>query len=378
MDKLLSQAQVKIHVESESLIMYGSSTESAGCVLRGVMSLRLPETTKIKSITLEFSGKSTISWIEDTSNSPDRLFREEKSIMNHTWTFLARQTKIHSVPAGNYSYEFELPLPGDLPESTYVANFYTIQYQLRATVERSTFLPNISTRKSIHISRQLLPLTDEFLEPIAITNQWANKLDYEISLPTKIYTHSDTISVSIRFIPLISTLKVRHLTCIFKEYMVCKNQTLFRSRPRAQGRILFSTRDEKFGRVTHTTGEWTKTQLIPLPSSPYELQCDIQNDAIRIRHKIKFILSLINTDGHVSELRASLPVTICAVNQTGLPAYEETWRSLPYDPASMIALLYPSSSSRIPEEPSLPSYSSIAQEVSLYSPPNYDELTCVR
>jgi hypothetical protein len=64
MDKLRSHAKLKIHVESDNLIMYGSSTESAGCVLRGVMNLKLEEPTKIKSIGLEMSGKMTISWTE--------------------------------------------------------------------------------------------------------------------------------------------------------------------------------------------------------------------------------------------------------------------------------------------------------------------------
>lgn len=64
MDKLRSHAKVKIHVENENLIMYGSAMESSGCVLRGVMNLQLQETTKIKSIGLELIGKMTISWTE--------------------------------------------------------------------------------------------------------------------------------------------------------------------------------------------------------------------------------------------------------------------------------------------------------------------------
>jgi hypothetical protein len=64
MDKLRSSAKVKIHTESENLIMYGSSSESAGCVLRGVMSLKLQETTKIKSIVLELVGKMAVTWTE--------------------------------------------------------------------------------------------------------------------------------------------------------------------------------------------------------------------------------------------------------------------------------------------------------------------------
>ncbi|CAO3632736.1 unnamed protein product [Mucor hiemalis] len=392
MDKLRSHAKVKIHVENENLIMYGSATESPGCVLRGVMNLDLQETTKIKSITLDMVGKMTVSWTEGVGNGHDRLFREEKSILDKKWTFLPKQQKMHILGAGNYSYEFEMVLPGSLPESTYVPNFYTMQYQLKATIERSTFLPNITDRKIIHVARQWLPLTPEFLEPVSIANQWSHKLDYEITLPTKIYTHGDQIPINIRITPLTDTLRVRHLSCTLKEYMICRANTqgLLNIRPRAHGRVLFSTRDDKFGRSNSNSSgnfiEWTKVQNIQLPSNPQDLQCDVQNESIRIRHKIKFVLSLINSDGHVSELRAALPITICAVNNTGLPAYEEAWRTLPYDPASMLAILYGQSRTQATQSNNsvLPSYNSIV-DLSAYGqhldvipstfPPTYD--TCV-
>lgn len=288
---------------------------------------------------------------------------------------------MHILGAGSYTYEFEMVLPGDLPESTYVPNIYTVQYQLKATIERSTFLPNISNRKIIHVSRQLLPFAPEFLEPVSVANQWANKLDYEITLPSKIYTHGDQIPITVRITPLSDALRVRHLSCTLKEYMICRagNHGFLNTRPRAHGRVLFSTRDDKFGRTNSNDGgnfvEWTKVQTIPLSSSPQELQCDLQNDSIRIKHKIKFVLSLINADGHVSELRAALPITICAVNNTGLPAYEETWRTLPYNPASMLALLHQQSAAST--TCLLPSYNSIdhsPDERSTALPPTYDEI----
>jgi hypothetical protein len=323
-------------------------------------------------------------------NGHDRLFCEEKSVLNHTWTFLPKETKLHLMKAGDYTYDFELALPGNLPESTYVPNFYTVQYHLKATIERSTFMPNLNVRKVFYISRQLLPLTPEFLEPVAISNQWSNKLDYEITLPSKIYTHGDQIPITIRITPLTNSLRVRHLSCTLKEYMICRaagptGGGILNTRPRAHGRVLFSTRDDKFGRANNATStqaenfiEWTKVQTIPLPTSVQDLQCDIQNEAIRIRHKIKFVLSLINSDGHVSELRAALPITICAVNNTGLPAYEEAWRSLPYDPAAFLALLYQSNNNNT--QPTLPSYNSIVDSCSLIAannPPTYDEIPCL-
>lgn len=73
MDKLRSHAKLEIHVENENLIMYGVASESAGCVLRGVVCLQLLETTKIKSIALALSGKMTVSWTEGKQKKKKRF-----------------------------------------------------------------------------------------------------------------------------------------------------------------------------------------------------------------------------------------------------------------------------------------------------------------
>lgn len=68
MDKLKSNGQLKIIVESENLVMHGSSTESAGCVLRGTLQLSLQDSMKIKSISMQLEGKMMVSFMEGKEN----------------------------------------------------------------------------------------------------------------------------------------------------------------------------------------------------------------------------------------------------------------------------------------------------------------------
>jgi hypothetical protein len=75
MDKLRSTVKTKIHVESDNLIMYGPTNESAGCILRGVMSLNLQEALKVKSISLQFSGRMVISWTEGRVSNDSMIGR---------------------------------------------------------------------------------------------------------------------------------------------------------------------------------------------------------------------------------------------------------------------------------------------------------------
>ncbi|KAF7721321.1 hypothetical protein EC973_004865 [Apophysomyces ossiformis] len=363
--------KLKVHVENDQLVMYGSPSESAGCVLRGIVQLSLQEPTKVKSINLYFNGTMTITWTEPLGNGHERLFREVRNVINHTWALLPRQSKQYQLPAGEYPYEFEMALPGCLPESIHVAKLYHVQYQLKAVVERSTFLPNHSVRRNIKLWRQILPFDSEFAEPIVVSNQWAGKLDYEISVPTDTYTHGDQILVNIRATPLIRGVKIRYLSCTFKEYMTCRaTNGWFSGRPRGQSRVLFHTSNAKFGCDRHSQNasssvmEWSTSQVIPIPRSTDDIQCSVQNSAVRIRHKLKFVLSIENPDGHISELRASLPITICAMSATRLPAYGETAQSLPYDPFLMMTLLRSHQDEGYDED-----------DYCLWKPPSYTSIT---
>lgn len=56
--------QLKIHVESDTLVLRGSPEESVGCVLRGCLILHVKETIKVKSINLNFAGRMKVQWSE--------------------------------------------------------------------------------------------------------------------------------------------------------------------------------------------------------------------------------------------------------------------------------------------------------------------------
>lgn len=315
-------------------------------------------------------------------NGYERKYSDQQILINHKWTFLPLQAhnKHHRLEAGYHSYEFELVLPGTLPESTHVAKYYLVQYQLKAVAERSSFLlPNYTARQIIHLSRQKLSLSTDYLDPVTVANHWADKLDYEITLPTKVYSHGDTIPVSIQALPLAPNLQVRYISCTFKEYMTCRAiNGWFNGKNKSHGRIIHYTRRDQDQDQQQQQSLWSTVMHIKVPESLMDIQCDAHNDSVRVRHKLKFTMSIENEDGHISELRAVLPVVIAISNSIGgLPAYEETWRTMPYDPALMMALIRRSTESTtignqivhlmaqrryhdiIPRNSGLPSYSSI-------------------
>jgi hypothetical protein len=81
MKKLANKPSTKlrIYLENDHLIMYGSSNESSGCVLRGALSLKLNKPTRLKSLSLCFLGKISVSWNQCKDNI--------KVLMKHLVTF---------------------------------------------------------------------------------------------------------------------------------------------------------------------------------------------------------------------------------------------------------------------------------------------------
>lgn len=74
-----------------------SSTHST-TMLRGSLVLRVQKQAKLKSISLNFRGKSETEWPEGIP--PKRVeFRDTTTIMNHTWSFFNAQ-----IPTAEYSY----------------------------------------------------------------------------------------------------------------------------------------------------------------------------------------------------------------------------------------------------------------------------------
>ncbi|KAG1048510.1 hypothetical protein G6F46_004376 [Rhizopus delemar] len=337
--------KLRIHLENEHLIMYGSSTESSGCVLRGALSLKLKKSTSFKSLNLCFIGKVSVSW-NQVGNGCERKFYDTRTVISHTWPFLSSQhKKLHSLSAGIHTFDFELVLPGDLPESTFVDKYYNVEYQLTAMAEKCAFSRNYIARRDVHLSRQR-PNMDYF-DPITVTNQWQDKLSCQVSLPTKVYTYGDTIPLQITLVPLTTEdIQLRYVSCTFKEYLTCRAVNgWFNGKNKSQGRLVEYTRKDRPDRRQMVIN-------MKVPPSVTDIQCDAHNESVRVRHQLKLILSFEHSPGDVCELTVVLPIVIAITDSMGvLPSYEDVWQTLPYHPFLMLT---PSTASIIP-----PSYHSM-------------------
>ncbi|CEI92426.1 hypothetical protein RMCBS344292_06685 [Rhizopus microsporus] len=316
--------ELKIHLENDMLIIRGSPEESVGCVLRGYVMLNTKETLRVKSIHLNLLGKMKIQW-----NERHQQQKKEITVIQHHWTFLSSQKKLHTLVPNTYIYPFELALPGNLAESIDSYSFGSLSYKLKATIERPAFLPNLIHRKQFWIIRHQ-PDQALFMEiPVQITNEWTDKLNYTITIPKKTFARGQDIPIDFSLTPIDTSLHVRYLSCFLKEYSTYDTHT--------ESRIIRFFRDERFP----STGlHWHKVENMTVPCSPSAIQTDIDNTYFKIEHKLKFTMSLINDQGELFELRASLPVQIMdkAYDEDDeLPSYENAWQSLLYNDRHLLS-----------------------------------------
>lgn len=255
------------------------------------------------------------------------------------------------MPAGHHTYDFELPLTPDLPQSSKVASFYRCQYDLKATVHRPYLLPNLVSHRPVQVIR-LLGARDAS-STMSVSNQWRNKLAYEISLPTRHFHHGEVMPVTIRLIPLSQRVVVSQINCTLMEVASCKP---------IDGR--FGGKTKTHGRIVHYTrksggGGFEVNLAIPVPATLDDIQYDTKSPSVEIQHKLKFVLSIVYRGKKLIELQAVLPVIIQPKPLGLLPTYEQSSdQSFPYTPALMMALLRRHSSPQ--EGPSaLPTYDQV-------------------
>ncbi|KAI8384813.1 uncharacterized protein BYT42DRAFT_563728 [Radiomyces spectabilis] len=333
---LVQGAEFKILLTNNHVVLHGSADESAGVMLRGSVVLDCHETTKVRSVNLKFTGKVRVNWAEGIGTH-QRQFRDEHTILEHEWSFLPPTRKHYQLAEGHYQWDFELPLPGDLPESVQ-HNLGQVFYRLKAVAERPTFSINYTDKKEIKITRSLLPSSLELTQSMVISNEWANKLRYDISVPSRVLNIGSVVPISFDLKPIAPDLKVRSVTSGLKEYITVSSG----QRKRTEGRVIKFLRDDQFQVDSH--GHWSKVQLLTIPEEEsHQIKTNVLSDLIKIRHKLKFTVSLMNADGHISELRAAVPIIIAAITPdddiNALPAYEDAWKSMPYDPATIAAMV---------------------------------------
>ncbi|ORY81456.1 or S-antigen, N-terminal domain-domain-containing protein [Protomyces lactucae-debilis] len=306
----------EIRIDSQDrdvIVLRGDPSDCPGAILKGVLVMSLHDPIQAKNITLTLRGKARASWQEQylmaNRSQASRLQKEENVIYENTWSFMSFSSHNKSMGSGNYEYPFEVTLPGDLPETVEGLDYGSIKYTMTATVERPGFAHNLTTHKTLRVVRTLSIDSLEMAQTLSVDNTWPNKIEYAISIPTKSYPIGSTIPINFKLVPLLKGLQIAKIVCVLKEYQSLSIENGYHGAP-AKKEVDRTIATCTIDNLDKNVPNWDIDESLTIPSSLNKCTQDCEVVHIKIRHKLKFTVGLQNPDGHISELRAALPVSL--------------------------------------------------------------------
>ncbi|KAH6605744.1 hypothetical protein Trco_004897 [Trichoderma cornu-damae] len=312
-----------VRLDDDFIVFRGNEQESSGQVLKGVVVLCLSSPLRMEDVHLRLIGSLRLNWYDPGSSTPGisgQKVDRTTTILDHKWpSFIGTHGKSMTLPAGNYEYPFEYTLPGNTAESVEGIPEASITYRLKATVSRGKFAYDLHAYKHLRIIRTLEPGALEFLHAMSVENIWPNKIEYSIVIPQKAVVFGGIINMEMRFTPLLKGLELGDITAKMIEIRECfiQGATGLNMREHRMERDVATwkfavSRGEHWHDMIEDSGQegWLLKKPLTLPKRLRQCIQDLNHHGIRVRHKIKLTVALKNPDGHVSELRATLPVSI--------------------------------------------------------------------
>jgi len=194
-----------------------------------------------------------------------------------------------------------------------------VVYRLKAEIGRKR-AKDVVIRKPLRIVRTLGSSALELSHAMSVENIWPNKVEYSISTPSKAVIFGSFLQVDFKLIPLLKGLVIGNISTQLKEeheFVVdpewgvqALNGGIMKD-DRVIAYDNYTLDAEKDTQILEEAAEGFQfSRYLELPKSLTKCMQDCNVKGIKIRHKIKFNVQLHNPDGHISELRANLPVSL--------------------------------------------------------------------
>ncbi|CCC67455.1 hypothetical protein NCAS_0A08970 [Naumovozyma castellii] len=361
-------------VDNDVLLIKGPPSSAPSVLLAGTIVLSILDPIQIKSFKLALIGKLTLNiptTVQTTKGSTTKYNRYERRFFQHYFDNIDIESYVdnlndgsmvsskssgnisglrsrskstaslaslgsltgssnrHTLQRGNYEFPFSVILPGSLEESVEGINDASVTYYLEANVERHK-QTDLTCRKVLRVVRTMASDAVEISETTAVDNTWPNKVDYSISVPTRAVAIGSTTPIDISLVPSLKGLRLGPIKISLLEYIQFCGSTggvihqerivnkLKLKDPLGHVAILKRQKEEyneeeseQEELLDEFQDRWEVSALFNIPANLSKCcqDCNILT-SLKVRHKLKFVISLINPDGHISELRATLPLNL--------------------------------------------------------------------
>ncbi|EPS41456.1 hypothetical protein H072_4613 [Dactylellina haptotyla CBS 200.50] len=298
----------EIRLDEEVLVLRGDTTEAPGVQLSGKIVISCTEPVNVKSLSIKVTclQRFRVNEVFNGAWGPTMKMYKHEHIM-----FMNRKVPIGEktvIPAGNHEYPFQWVLDGNAPESVEGFGEAGILWDLQAHLERSVYLSDVHASKHFRVIRTLPHTALEFSQTMAVENVWPNKVEYTVSTPSKAVVFGSYIPIEVRLTPLLKGLQVSKISVSLKEVYELTPQSKEITGTRHISEAEYPGWEDPPSEDDE--GAWILREKIFLPQTLAKCLQDCEVGKIKIRHKLKFAIQLKNPDGHISELRATLPIML--------------------------------------------------------------------
>ncbi|KAL4938273.1 hypothetical protein BDV06DRAFT_231961 [Aspergillus oleicola] len=299
---------VSIELDHDYVTFHGSAQEALAVYLSGDLILRLDEPLTVKHIRLHLFGIRRIS--NPTRNAWKHSSCEDE-FHKQTWEFHDKyRTSPQTLPAGEYKYPFSILLDGSLPGTVEGVREASIAYSFKAEIGRKNGRDTLC-RKPLRIIR----VPELYTRELTLDEVWADKIAYRIQVPNTSVAFGTVVDVRYCFVPLLSDLKIEYVESEILEILdIAVNDGPMISSRVNSTTVICSDRhiiDDDFAADVFKDGE--EYHLLRTLCPPRKLGQSVQDTeamGIRVKHKLKITVRMQNPDGHLSELRLSIPIYI--------------------------------------------------------------------
>ncbi|RAL14190.1 uncharacterized protein BO97DRAFT_423105 [Aspergillus homomorphus CBS 101889] len=277
--------------------------------IAGTLVMSLVQPTKIAAIEVQLKGVMKRKWGS-----------LESVIYQSSWR-LAEASMFQTLIYGPGRHEIPLNIALDLGEhmreTVEAVEGYSVTYLLTGRVLKR-FTKDLTCRERIKIYRNP-PLTgwESAFPPPSFENEWPGKIRYFLNLTSSWVPFGSHICPRLHLVPLADGLQVESIGIEVVEthgFAPISSYNGRFMRPVNRCRVVCekwfsSAKDMAIATFDHDNG-YEFSLLVPLPRSVLACAQDVQSSHFDITHKVVFTLRIINADGHISAVRASIPVAI--------------------------------------------------------------------
>lgn len=294
-----SKPSEKGHNHSSSLSNIQHEEEANDRVV-GSNSLERPSYLRTKSTPLLNKNASSNSLVQVPKSGIDGTpFKLQKSSSNSSYL----------LPKGNYRLPFKCYLPANTPETVDGLKCCQLLYKLECNIERGRFEKSFHKAKHIRIHRTLHPQSLNLTDSIDINNNWPNKVQYNVSINRRGISLGSSVPVNLLIIPIAKGLKLKGINgALVQHYHTSHTEGRSPELEEIIGKqSMFIPNPD-----TLPADRWVVKSHFKVPSTLNDLTqtCDLKDNIIQVRHRLRIAVQLKNKEGHVSELRANLPVFV--------------------------------------------------------------------